>query len=284
MFKISHLFLIFFITTILHPIHGLDGRGRHKGQKNSPGYRRFGHEISSVSYDESAEQDLRDSLNDFERIKNIMEKCDVDLNKNRGGYTVLGLAIENTLFFNGSSYYRTVNDFDIIEYLLQHGAAVNGLTTMAIDGRYHTPLNHLMRKRIKNVELYENLIRLLLGYGATIDDDIWELAAVNKCSESIVPILIHHKQLVDQATDNPTQELLMEAYGYNKPYIVKLLVDAKPEFVELWDLRIANVTSPFSIPILFKAFKLAKLRAFAEKREIPFELVEHIGKFVSHDK
>lgn len=283
MIKIRSLFSILFLVTFLNQIYGLDnGIEPNAIVDKNPIHRSRG--ILSSNSDQriikevSSEQNLLDNISDFNKIKEIIEANDVNLNKLQTGHTIIQLVIENIRVFSSFTDVSNMADhyLKVLEYLLQNGADVNQLSENFDDADFFTSLNLLLKNPIDDIDFYKKLIIILLGYGAIVDDQILELALANEHCEEILPILISHKNLVDEAEANPTRMLLKEAIFFNKPYIVKLILDQKPELIKWFCLRLANITSPGSIPILKQGLTIAAFRKSDLAKTLPAELILYI--------
>jgi len=128
------------------------------------------------------------------------------------------------------------------------------------------------------------IIKLLLGYGANITKKVLNLASKTQNKKEIFRIFELHLKLLKQAHNNPTKELLKVSIQYNKPYVVQMIVDNKPELVTKPFVELARKTSPASVPILTKAMEIATLWEVGSKKGIPIELTHHIEKFVEQGK
>ena len=130
---------------------------------------------------------------------------------------------------------------------------------------------------------YYKLINLLLGYVENITEKAFEFARESKYSNEIIKILNHNQDILNQAKTNPTEDLLFEAVGFNKPFIGQLIVDEKPEFVSHYLIALADLTSPFSVPTLKHALRIQKFReSELVQEQLPVEVVERIEKFTGN--
>lgn len=69
----------------------------------------------------------------------------------------------------------------------------------------------------------------------------------------------------------------------DKPYVVQLIVNNKPELVTLNHIKLAKTVSQASISSLIKAFKLFKFREFTREKALPIELTQYIENFIEHN-
>jgi len=231
----------------------------------------------------SIESKLRDAIlsGNLDQVKEYLENG-VNLNvrvmmPNVVGstYSLLGLAIKEANMSIRNLLPHRQKRLDILELLLQNGAAFN-------DPIYgpQTALEYA----IASGEGELPVIRLLLGYGATITDRSLELAQSTPNKAELLHELDLHKQLLEAVQTNPTEELLQIAIQYNQPYVVKLIVESKPKLVTLPFIELARTASPASMEVLIKAFGFAKIRGLVGERKLPNELTEYIEKFIGHNK
>jgi len=231
----------------------------------------------------SQESKLRDAIfsGDVDQVKNYLEsganvnlKVFIDDATIFGSeYFLLSLAINEA---NKSFYSQAQNRLTILELLLQKGPVLND----AIHGKRNA-LEYALLAR--NVKL--NVIRLLLGYGAAITEKGLKLAKDQPNSKELLRIFDIHQRLLKQVQSNPTEELLNVSIKYNKPYIVQLIVNRKPELVTLSDIELARETSPASVQILTKAMEIATeiatLWEVASIKGIPAEITDYIESLLT---
>lgn len=290
MFKIKNIFLLVFLT-ILSISNQIDCRGGTGGERSgisgTHSELRYGSDRGFKAARPTETSELIAVLStNLNKVKEIVESGKVDLNSRIPGLpsSVFGIAIDRVIDF--INLYP--NALDTVEYLIQAGADVNAFSVYSVLGN-ETPLYQVVASNPENADLFLKLINLLLGYGAKIDDKILEKARTNKyeilqqdlgynLNGKVIQILLHNQELLEKAETNPTENELMEAIGYNKPYIVKIIADKRPGLVSLEDIKLAKETSPFSVPMLTKAFKLQKFRESELGRKLPVELSNIVEK------
>jgi len=212
----------------------------------------------------------------IDRIKSLIEEG-VDVNRREPGVphsTAIAEAINRARYTLNEGKDAEIR-LKIIELLIQGGAKINE----PVIGDY-TALEYALSFERPEFDT----IRLLLGYGANITEKALERASKKQNKEEIMQMLNHHQEVLEKALTNPDQDLLMESIGYNKPYIMKLIVERKPELVTSSDIDLAKVTSPSLVQILRKAMEVAQLWEISSNNAIPAELAQYIEKFVEHNK
>jgi len=296
MFKIQSIFLLIFLTNISTEINACDGPGGHGGT-GSGGLPI----LPTRSLDELARSlfaihnaplitgrgkatnevvNLQDKLEhnvfrgNIDKVREAIEQR-ADVNKKRGDNSVIHTAIERAKFSLGKNLPDANTRLEIIELLIQNGAKINEPV-----GWGWTALESALTSNIPRLPI----IKLLLGYGANITKKASDLASEKLNKEEIVRIFDLHQKLIKQVKSNPTKELLRLMIYYNKPYIVQLIVDKKPELVALSDVKFARAKSLGSVPILSKAMRIPQLWEIASQKGIPIELTHHIEKFVERNK
>lgn len=218
----------------------------------------------------------RNSIKDF---KYLIEKGDInpsDMQDLVGPLLikVINKALEDKKFL------------ELVEYLLLKGAQVNRK-----DYLNFTPLHLVIEKKPLNEHdekfLFE-FIMLLLGYGAIIDQETLEFvkkkSLVSPFYKDVLDQFEAHENLLNKAESDPDDDALTQAIGYNKPYVVKMIVEKKPELVTQTDINIAQTTSPFSVPVLKKALRTKKFRQIAAENNLPIELIQHVEKIVNSEE
>ena len=159
----------------------------------------------------------------------------------------------------------------IVELMLQHGANINQ------QGQWNwTALETALKANFPEIQI----IRLLLAYGANITEEALKTAKSNINPEKIMQILNTHTRLLNQVQSNPTEELLRLTIFFNKPYVVQLIVNNKPELVTLNHIKLARATSPASLACLTNAFRLYKFREFLIENRLPLELILPIEEII----
>lgn len=228
----------------------------------------------------------------FDEFKKIIQTNKLNLNaeQRHSFYTIFGDVLKAASSGEGS--------LEMVEYLLHHGADVDKVSLYSEWGVI-APGGYFGRNPLKNktpllqiidethsFKVLSPLIRLLLGYGAKVDNAVLEATKNSEFPKDIMQMLTHHQELIEKAKTNPDENTLTEAISYNKPYIVKLIILTKPELLTQSDIKLAQTTSPASVAILEKGLmlknKLAKFTELASQR-IPTELAEYIKKIVSHN-
>ena len=206
---------------------------------------------------------------DLERIEMLISmKIDLD--------SIIGEEIPLIIAIHRAGYSLEQNEPDketklkIVELILQHGANVNQKGLLG-----QTPLEETMVANFPKIQI----IKLLLGYGANITEQSLKTAK-SQNTEKIMQILDLHTRLLNQVQNNPTEELLRLTIFFNKPYVVQLIVNNKPELVTLNHIKLARATSPASLACLTKAFRLYKFREFLIENRLPLELILPIEELV----
>jgi len=237
---------------------------------------------------------------DFDRAKEIIEMGTFDLNAKLidASYSLFGLAIDHAVN-NSANSINVPHALELVEYLLQHGADVNAFSLYTQQGN-QTPLYQVVAGKPKDADIFFKLINLLLGYGAKFNKEILEkarsaaykklqLPSDHHINDAILQMFIHYVKLVLKAKNNPTRNELIEAIGYNKPYIVKLIIDKNPELVIPDDIDFAEENSPFVVSMLKDALAVLKRKRLKKFRKseivqeyLPEELRNFVEKFILH--
>ena len=284
MIKLSNLFLLIFLGVLADRIEGMHGHNRqtiYTIDLESGSFK----PISSLDqliinlnisiYDENAEA-VKDLIKE---IKN----SGIDLNE-------LDSLNRPLLYYIFVNFVDKPSEFKlkVIEYFIQNGVNLNNTyftslldTVTPLEEIIYYISEHGSSFSENKLQLYYKLINLLLGYGENITEKAKELAGKSKYSNELLKILNHHQDIINQAQTNPTENLLLEAVGYNKPYIVKLIMAKRPELASRYYVALAKLSSPFSAPTLKRALGIQKFReSELVQQRLPIEVVERIERFV----
>lgn len=276
--KISNIFLLIVLSISLNQIHA--------GKSKIPCELQTNPEFDATA-------------NSFNNLDKFIENEDLD--------TIKYLISETkerkpSKFTNESILYHVLINFlikpsdfklKVIEYLIQNGIDLNN-TYFDITLDKLSPLEYIIytiRTSIykpEMLQLYGKLINLLLGYGVNITEKAINFTKTNQYNIELFKILNHHQDIINQAQTNPTGNLLLEAIEYNKPYVVKLIVDSKPELIRRKHLELAESNSPYSLEILKQALPEAAIQKFEESElvqaKLPWEIIQRIEKFAGFEK
>jgi len=278
MIKISNLFLLALLTIYLNQIQGMHTKRQH-----------IESDLKSFIYTFEKELPISIKKEDYNKFKNLIEtikKFNINLN--------VATINEKPLFNYLFSYFLTSpSDFKLkaIEYLIQNGIKLNNTYFISKVDQLN-PLEKII-DHLKGAErlpsftkeelnFYYKLIALLLSYGQNITGPALALAIKSEHSNELLRMLNHHEDILNQATTNPTDELLLEAIASNQPYIVQLIANNKPELIISKIIEFAEEKSPFSAKILKRALAIQKfIQSELVQESLPPEVIERIEKFVN---